>query len=229
MTSRSSVRHRGTSGPACCAADPGATALQTPEYLDAVVAATGGRDVSRLYQLRDGRQLVLPLVRQRSCPGCTLDADYPGGYGHGGMLATGGLRADDVRTVVADLRGQALSIRIGGGHHTAEQWSAGLMPGVVEIRRSVEVLELDRGYADDLEALPRRPVRRHDPAEASQGGAARVEIERDTTGRLVPVFHDIYRAWVERWIPPSGLPPRCWPAGRRCGRSRCRSSRPWRP
>jgi hypothetical protein len=32
-------------------------------------------------------------------------------------------------------------------------------------------------------------------------------VELDTTGRLVPVFHQIYRAWVERWVPRSGLPP----------------------
>ena len=76
--------------------DPGATAQQTPEYLDAVVAATGGTDVSRFYQLRDGRQLVLPLVRRRSWLGLHLDAGYPGAYGPGGMLATGGLLADDV-------------------------------------------------------------------------------------------------------------------------------------
>ncbi|HYI52645.1 MAG TPA: hypothetical protein VEX57_01675, partial [Microlunatus sp.] len=44
------------------AADPGATALQTPAYLAAVLRARGGRDASRLYTLGDGRQLVLPLI-----------------------------------------------------------------------------------------------------------------------------------------------------------------------
>ena len=46
------------------AADPGATALQTPAYLAAVLEAGGGRDISRLYTLADGRQLVLPLIEQ---------------------------------------------------------------------------------------------------------------------------------------------------------------------
>ena len=41
-------------------------------------------------------------------------------------------------------------------------------------------------------------------AKAARKG---VEIERDTTGRLVPVFYDLYLSWVERWIPRSGLPP----------------------
>ena len=80
--------------------DPGATALQTPAFFKAVLAATAGRDDSRLYSLQDGRRLVLPLVRQRSVPGVRLTAAFPGGYGHGGMLATGGLRDSDVQMVV---------------------------------------------------------------------------------------------------------------------------------
>ena len=187
--------------------DPGATALQTPEYLDAVVTATGGTDVSRFYQLRDGRQLILPLVRRPSRLGLHLDRGYPDGYGDGGMLATGGLLADDVRAVVRDLRGQSLSLWIGGAHHTSEQWSAGLLPGVTAERRGVEVIELEPGCADDLEAF--RTARYSGPTRQQRQRAVRVgvEVEKDTTGRLVPVFHEIYRAWVERWIPRSGLPP----------------------
>src|SRR5215210_7560530 len=184
-------------------ADPGATALQTPAYFDAVLAATGGRDYSRLYSMEDGRRLVLPLVRQRSVPGLRLNAAFPGGYGHGGMLATGGLLARDVRLVIEDLRGQALSTRIGGAHHTAAQWSAGRMPGVVEVPRRVEVLDLSPGF-DELKARQfSRDIRYH----LRRAERAGVEVELDTTGRLVPVFHQLYRAWVDRWVPRSGLPP----------------------
>ena len=183
--------------------DPGATALQTPAYFDAVLAATGGRDDSRLYSLDDGRRLVLPLVRQRSVPGLRLNAAFPGGYGHGGMLATGGLRARDVRLVIEDLRGQALSTRIGGAHHTAAQWSAGRMPGVVEVPRRVEVLDLSPGFEELKARKFSRDIRYH-MRRAERAG---VEVELDTTGRLVPVFHQLYRAWVDRWVPRSGLPP----------------------
>jgi len=183
--------------------DPGATALQTPAYFEAVLAATGGRDDSRLYSLQDGRRLVLPLVRQRSVPGIRLTAAFPGGYGHGGMLATGGLRDGDVRMVVEDLRGQALSTRIGGAHHTAAQWSAGRMPGVVEVPRRVEVLDLSSGFEELLARQFSRSIRYH----LRRAERAGVEVELDTTGRLVPVFHQIYRAWVDRWVPKSGLPP----------------------
>lgn len=168
-----------------------------------MLAGTGGRDASRLYRLGDGRQLVLPLVRERSLPGLGRYADFPGGYGHGGMLATGGLRADDVRLVVEDLRGLGLTTRIGGAHHTAEQWSAAIGPGVAELPRRVEVIDLERGF-DALVAEGFSRTTRQSVRKAERAG---VEVERDTTGRLVPVFHDLYLAWVERWIPRPGLPP----------------------
>lgn len=187
--------------------DPGATALQTPGYFDAVLAATGGADASRFYQLRDGRQLVLPLVRRRTPLGLTVDASYPGGFGQGGMLATGGLLADDVRTVVPDLRGRSLSVRIGGPHHTSEQWAAGGLPGVVEEPRRVEIIDLEGLDPHDPEAFRARQF--SDKVRSSLQLAAQmgVEVEKDTTGRLIDVFHDIYRAGVERWIPRAGLPP----------------------
>jgi hypothetical protein len=183
--------------------DPGATALQTPEYFAAVLTATRGRDASRVYQLSDGRQLVLPLVQERSVAGLRVESAYPGGYGHGGMLATGGLLEDDVSMVVRDLRSEAISVRIGGAHHTADAWSAGLLPGVVDEGRRVDVIDLAGGF-EALKAERFSPKVRQRIRKAQRDG---VEIERDTTGRLVPVFHDIYRGWVERWIPRSGLPP----------------------
>ncbi|HEU5486771.1 MAG TPA: GNAT family N-acetyltransferase, partial [Microlunatus sp.] len=136
-------------------------------------------------------------------PGLSVAADYPGGFGHGSLLATGGLRRSDVATVVADLRGRGLSTRIGGGHHTADQWSAGVLPGVVEVPRRVDVIELP----SDPELYLAGPVRRDVRQNVAKAARRGVEVERDTTGRLVPVFYDLYRSWLERWIPRSGLPP----------------------
>jgi len=182
--------------------DPGATALQTPEYFGAVLKATKGHDASRLYRLADGRRLVLPSVRGR-LPGVKLEAAYPGGYGHGSLLATNGLRGEDVRTVVESLRGAALSIRIGGGHHTAEQWAAGRMPGVVAVSRRVEVIDTSKGFEQLRTQGFNKDVQRS-MRKAMRSG---VEVECDTTGRLVPEFYQIYLAWVDRWVPRSGLPP----------------------
>jgi hypothetical protein len=182
--------------------DPGATALQTPEYFGAVLEATKGHDASRLYRLADGRVLVLPLVRRR-LPGIKVEAAYPGGYGHGSLLATDGLRRTDVRTVIESLRGAALSIRIGGGHHTAEQWALGRMSGVAAASRRVEVIDTSAGFEQLRTQGFNRDVQRS-IRKATRSG---VEVERDTTGRLVPEFYRIYLAWVDRWLPHSGLPP----------------------
>jgi GNAT acetyltransferase-like protein len=187
--------------------DPGATTHLTPEYFDAVVAATGGTDVSRFYQLRDGRQLLLPLVRRPSRFGLHLDASYPDGFGPGGMLATGGLLADDVRLVVKDLWAESLSVRIGGAHHTSEQWSAGVMPGVSEEeRRVVGVIDLTPdtdGHAKDFRAAQLDGDTRQRLRRAVRMG---VEVEKDTGGRLLPVCYDVYRAGVEREVAGAGLP-----------------------
>ena len=187
---------------AVLASDPGATALQTPEYFSAVLSGTGGRDASRLYLLPEERQLVLPLVQQRSLPGLPFLADFPGGFGHGSLLATGGLRPSDVRLVVRDLRGRALSTRLGGGHHTAEQWSAGLTSGASAEPRRVDVIDLSPGWEEVYGSGFSRSAR-YNVRKAERAG---VEVECDTTGRLIPVFYDVYLNWVERWVPRSGLP-----------------------
>ena len=181
--------------------DPGATALQSPEYLDAVLAASGGRDASRLYALSDGRCLVVPLVRSRLLP--WIESGFPGGYGHSGILASGGLTGVDVRMVVDDLRRRAVSIRIDGAHHTAEQWGAGALPGAIETPRRVEVVDLEGGFEVVKAQRFSRRVR-EGLRKAERRG---VRIEQDTTGRLVPEFYGLYLDWVERWIPRSPLPP----------------------
>lgn len=187
---------------AVLASDPGATALQTPEYFAGVLAGTGGRDASRLYVLADGRRLVLPLVQERSLPGLRRLADYPGGFGHGSLLATGGLRDSDVRTVVRDLRGQALSVRLGGGHHTAEQWAAGVDSGATAEPRRVDVVDLTPGWDEVFGHGFSRSAR----ANVRKAERAGVEVEVDATGRLIGVFYDLYLSWVERSLSRSDLP-----------------------
>lgn len=185
--------------------DPGATPQQTSEYSTAVRQAVGGRDASRLYVLADGRRLLLPLVRHSPFPGLHVDSDYPRGYGQGGLLADGGLRPNDVCIVVDDLRGSSsVSTSINGHHHTAQYWKVGCGNGVVEIRRRVEVVDLRDGF-DKLWRKGFAGGVRRNIAKAERAG---VRIERDTTGRLLPAFYEIYLAWAAERSARSALPPR---------------------
>jgi len=183
--------------------DPGATVAQTPAWARAVRRATGTTDASRLYVLADGRRLVLPMVRRALLPGVAVDSSFPSGYGSGGLLASGGLRASDVRYVLEDLvRSRAISTHVKANHDTSGRWESALVPGVVSTPRRVEVLDLTGGFAHVWEkrfqSSARRAVRK---AERSD-----LVVERDTSGRLLPVFYGLYLSWTRRRAAESGVP-----------------------
>ena len=185
------------------AADPGATVLQSPAWFGAMLRVSKGMDASRLYVLADGRRLVLPLMRRRPLPGVVLDEGYPPQMGAGGLVATGGLRSDDVRIVLTDLlASRAVMTRIKTNHDRTDRWQAGLVPGVSTVCRRVEVLDLDGGFAriwqTGFTSSARRAVRK-----AEKSGLV---VERDTSGRLASEFYDLYLAWIRRRARESGLP-----------------------
>lgn len=184
-------------------ADPEATVMQSPSWFDAMLEVSKGIDASRLYVLPDGRRLVLPLLRRRPLPGVALDYGYPSQMGAGGLVATGGLRSDDVRIVLTDLlASRAAATRIKTNHDRAERWQAGLVPGVSAVQHRHEVLDLDGGLAEIWQSRftpsARRAVRK-----AEKSGLI---VERDTTGRSVPEFYDLYLAWIRQRAVKSGLP-----------------------
>ncbi len=185
------------------AADPGATPHQTLGWLDAAVETTGAQDVSRLYELLDGRRLVVPMLRRTPLPKMALDAAYPGGLGAGGILATGGLQAADVQLVLRDLLGtSAVTTRLKAHHHTSDRWEAGLVPGVHSTSHRIEVLDLEGGFArvrdERFHSSARRAIRK---AESSG-----LVVDRDTTGALMPIIYDLYLDWTTRRATESGLP-----------------------
>lgn len=185
------------------AADPAASIFQTPAWFDAAAAVTGARDVSRLYVTGDGRRLVLPLLRRNPLPGLAVDAGHPHPFGPGGLLATGGLRPEDVRLVLSDLLGtRAVSTRVTTMPDVSDRWEAGLVPGAVASRSRVHVLDLDGGFSrvwdERFHASARKAVRR-----AARSG---LTVERDSTGRLVPAFYDLYLQWTQGRAQRSGLP-----------------------
>ena len=182
---------------AACAADPEALVTQTPEWLDCLCALGAYEDASRLYDFGDGRYAVLPLAARRRLPrALAVRASYPHAWGIGGSLAPGGPRPDEVAAIFADLAAtcglrtffRPNPLRVG-------LWEAARPHGVVAIPRRGHVLDLAGGFDH---------VWKERFSGKARTGARRAErvgivVERDTTGRLVPVFYDLYLRSLDRW------------------------------
>ncbi|MCU1497035.1 MAG: hypothetical protein JWM47_988 [Acidimicrobiales bacterium] len=184
---------------ACYAADRTAVPSQSPGWLAAMEATGQWRDASRHYRFSNGDELVLPLVRRRVDPLATTRSSMPDAWGYGGVVGAH-IDADSVGEVVRDLRTVRCGwLRIRPNPLHAAAWDAASVgsgpAGSVRIAKRAHVLELDRD-ADELfrtrfTSSARRAVR-----SAEKAG---IEVEVDTTGRLVPVFHDLLMRSVERW------------------------------
>jgi hypothetical protein len=178
-------------------ADSDALVTQSPEWLDALCADGGYENASRLYETADGARLLLPLVRRRG-PWPTALAprsSMPHAWGIGGLLSERPPRPAEVSAVVSDLAADpALRTCIRPNPLHAELWASVRPPAPVSIPRRAHVLDL-RGGADEIwrgfHQSARRGVRK-----AERAG---LEVERDVSGRLVPVFHRLLQTSIERW------------------------------
>jgi CelD/BcsL family acetyltransferase involved in cellulose biosynthesis len=185
------------------AQDPHATAMQTPDWFHLVRDVVGGSDASCLYELADGRRLILPLIRRGRTSRFAIQAAYPHGYGLGGLLASGGLRSTDVQDVLDDLRrSRALSTRITANHDVAYTWQAGKIPGVVDFRSRAEVLDLNGG----MEVVWSRRYKSSTRVAIRRAQNVGVTIKLDTSGRLVSEFYDLYHKWTARRAQERRLP-----------------------
>lgn len=175
-------------------ASPLALPEATPEWVDALIAAGSHDDASRLYEFRDGRAAVLPLVRRRGVPGGWFDS-YPAGWGIGGPVGPA-IDATVVRAIIDDLRRlNAARISIRPDPLSAAVWghaAAGLP--VVTIPRRAHVLDLARGV-DAVEAGLRPRTRRNLRTAERRG----VTVESDDGGRLLPVYHQLVLRSLDRW------------------------------
>lgn len=175
--------------------DPAALTEQSPEWVDAICATGRYQDVSRLYDLADGRQIVMPLVRRRGAAGVGGRLlSPPEAWGMGGPVGRG-VDRDVVDTVVADLRGLG-DVRIGirPDPLTAPLWQHLSGRGVTAIPRFGHVLELDGG----IEAVESRFSKstRNAVNKAVRRG---VTVELDHSGELLHIHHELYMRSVERW------------------------------
>jgi len=178
-------------------ADPEALVTQSPEWLDCICAVGAYEDASRLYDFGGGRHAVLPLAARPGLPDAlAVRASYPHAWGIGGSLAPGGPRPDEVAAIFADLSAtRGLRTFFRPNPLRADLWAAARPSGVVEIRRRGHVLDLaggfDQVWKERFSGKARTGARR-----AERAG---IVAERDTTGRLVPVFYDLYVRSLDRW------------------------------
>jgi hypothetical protein len=182
---------------AVLASDPKALVFQTPEWMDCVCRFGPYEDVSRLYELPGGRRLVLPIVRRRNRPRLlSSEASLPATWDPGGIVATGGVRAEDVIAVLNDLADRPpLRMSLRPGSLDAGAWALARPPGAVVVPRLAHVLELEGGFErvwkKRFTGRARTAVRK-----AERSG---LTVERDTSGRLVPVAYELFERSIDRW------------------------------
>jgi Acetyltransferase (GNAT) domain len=186
------------------ASDPRSLPSQTPQWLDAVCSGGGMEDASRLYETADGRLLVLPLAQRRALGAPLVEASLPHGWGPGGLVAEGGLLLpEDIRTVFADLAGRRLPrMTVRPSPATAAAWDKAALSGAVRRPHMAQTLDLSPGFAKVWQARFKHDTRNRVRRAERLG----VVVRCDDTGRLVPVFQDLYRKSVERWARRDGQP-----------------------
>ncbi len=179
-------------------ADPLALPSQSPQWVDALEATGRWRDASRLYRTADGRELVLPLVTRRHLGRVGgPELSMPDAWGFGGLVGPD-VRAEDVAAVLADLATVRTAwIRIRPNPLLADAWheGAGAAGRSFELAKRAHVLRLgddpDEVFATSFASSARRAVR-----SATKAG---LTVEHDTSGRLLPIFHQLLLCSVERW------------------------------
>jgi len=173
--------------------DPTAFVYQTPAGLDAICAQRNCEDASRLYEFADGRRLILPLFRRKGLPSWLTMERSPL---VGSLVAPGPLRAEELTAIFSDLASRpVLSTTIRPTALSSDVWASAKLPGAVSQRRVVHILDLEGGFDAVWEhrfhGQARRAIRK--------AIKAKVEVECDRAGRLVPVFYDLLKKSIDRW------------------------------
>jgi hypothetical protein len=180
-------------------ADVDAMPTQAPQWLDCMTASGRYRDVSRLYEMPDGRLAIMPLVRRTLFPApAPVLHSMPSSWGYGGLVAPEGVDETLVAAVMDDLSElPSLRMHIRPNPLHAPMWAtaaAGRIK-VTTILSRAHILDLDGGF-DRVWAERFKPAMRTSVRRAEKRG---VTIESDTTGKLIPIFYDLLLQSFDRW------------------------------
>jgi hypothetical protein len=176
--------------------DPEALVSQSPAWVDCMLKF-GYEDASRLYETSQGGHVVLPMVRRSgSWPGVLAPQhSFPPAWGMGGLVADRPVAPNQLAAIVSDLRSRPnLTSRIRPNPLHAAAWSGAQSAGMTAIPRLAHVLDLAEGSAAVWRRLSKSA--RWGIRKAERSG---LEIECDTSGRLVPVFFELLTLSIDRW------------------------------
>ncbi|MFF7867679.1 GNAT family N-acetyltransferase [Streptomyces qaidamensis] len=179
------------------AQDPDTCVTQTPAWLDCLCATGPFRDASRLYEFPDGSRIVLPLVgRARRLRRLDAQESWPAGWGIGGPVTPEGARPEQARAIFDDLaRLPALRVGVRFRPQGAELWERAA-PGAFRLEpHMTQAVDLDGGFGALWQNRFHTRVRR----DVKRAEKAHVDVEVDRSGRLVPVFQELYDQSIERW------------------------------
>jgi Acetyltransferase (GNAT) domain len=185
-------------------ADSTALLTHTPEWLDTICAVDGYTDSSRLYIWPSGRHLVLPMVGKGVGGFTVLEESYPQGWGFGGLVG-GAVTPDEAAAVWADVAPRRLlRQRICLNPLQGSAWEQALArrpSGAKVIPRRAHVVDLDGGTGAIWKRFSENARRCVRKAEKQT-----LEVECDTTGRLLGVFHKLLDLSTRRWAAQDGKP-----------------------
>jgi len=190
-------------------ADPYAPETQSPGGTDATCEGGGYQDVGRCYDVC-GRVMVLRMVRPEGAGVVACDAANPLQCGSGGLLAPGGATAADTATVFRDLAERHVVLQtIWPNPLLAPHWAPSVPASATVVPRLGHMLDLEGGF-DHVWRKRFKGSARTGARKAERSG---VEVECDTTGRLVPEMHEMLEHAVARWARQQHEP--LWLARRR--------------
>jgi hypothetical protein len=191
------------------AADPHAVATQSPQWADCLAARRGRADASRLYELPDGRSLVLPLSGRQWAGVRVAEESWPYGWVYGGALSSDGpVTEQDAAVVLADLaRRPVARASLVPMPMTGAAWTAAADGLGVPVHRTPyysQSVDLAGGI-DEVTARYRRQAHR----SLRKANAAGLDVRAYVGAEAEPavdVFAALYAQSIDRWAAAMGRP-----------------------
>lgn len=178
------------------AQDPDYLVTQSPDWIDAICRVGDYRDASRLYEMTNGQRYVLPMVERRGAAGpLHIAASMPAAWGMGGLVG-GAAPAEDIAAILADLRSRrSLRTHIRPNPLHAAAWRSAAPEDAIVLERRAHVLDLSGGFETVWTERFKRDARRRTRFAEKSG----LQVELDTTGRLIPQFNELLEQSFIRW------------------------------